>query len=117
MDKAKSYPLFIDTRFSAPAKDMLNDLRDGKIDAAVLWGPLGGYLAKQSQVPLNVQPLVKDTGGPQLVYRICMGVRHTDQNWKRTLNKLIAANATEIDGILKSYGVPLLDEHDVPITR
>lgn len=117
MDKAKSYPLFIDTRFSDPAKDMLNDLRDGKIDAAVLWGPLGGYLAKQSTVPLSVQSLVKDKGTPTLVYRICMGVRHMDQNWKRTLNKLIAANKTQIDDILRSYGVPLLDEHDAPITR
>jgi quinoprotein dehydrogenase-associated probable ABC transporter substrate-binding protein len=117
IDKSKSYPLFIDTRYSSPAKNMLNDLRDGKIDAAILWGPLGGYLAKESSVPLHVQPLVKDTGGPQEVYRICMGVRHSDQNWKRTLNKLIAANSTEINDILRSYGVPLLDEHDAPIAH
>ncbi|MHB8883689.1 MAG: substrate-binding domain-containing protein [Methylovirgula sp.] len=117
MDKAKTYPLFIDTRFSEPSKDMMDDLRKGVIDAAVLWGPIGGYLAKNSPVPMDVTPLVKDSNGPQMVYRICMGVRHTDQNWKRTLNKLIAANAPEIDAILREYNVPMLSEKDVPITR
>lgn len=117
IDKAKSYPLFVDTRFSSPEKDMLKDLTDGKIDAAILWGPIGGYLAKDSPVPLNVTPLLKETGGPQMIVRISMGVRHTDQNWKRTLNKLIADNTPEINDILRSFGVPLFDEKDVPITR
>jgi quinoprotein dehydrogenase-associated probable ABC transporter substrate-binding protein len=114
---AKSYPLVVDTRVSAPAEDMMNDLRAGTIDGALLWGPLGGYLAKNSSVPMTVVPLVKETNGPQMVYRISMGVRHTDQEWKRTLNKLIAANSAEINDIIRSYGVPLLDEKDVPITR
>ena len=46
-----------------------------------------------------------------------MGVRHSDQNWKRSLNKLISENQGEIDGILRSYGVPLLDENDQPLTH
>ena len=52
-----------------------------------------------------------------MVYRIVMGVRHSDQNWKRTLNKLISENKGEIQAILQSYGVPLLDESDQPISR
>jgi len=117
MAKAKPYPLVIDTRYSSPDVDMINDLTKGDIDGAILWGPMGGYLAKNSKVPLVVTPLVKDKAGPQMVYRISMGVRHSDQNWKRTLNQLIATNATEIGDIMKSYGVPLLDEKDAPITR
>ena len=60
-------------------------------------------------------PLVKEQGGPHMVYRIVMGVRHSDQNWKRALNKLISENQDEIQAILRSYGVPLLDENDKPI--
>ena len=48
-------------------------------------------------------------------YRIVMGVRHSDQNWKRSLNKLIADNQDAINAILKSYGVPLLDENNRPL--
>jgi hypothetical protein len=43
-------------------------------------------------------------------FRIAMGVRRTDQDWKRKLNRLIAENQPEIDKILTDYGVPLLDE-------
>jgi hypothetical protein len=38
-----------------------------------------------------------------------MGVRHSDQAWKRKLNRLITENQPEIDRILQQYGVPLLD--------
>lgn len=115
--KAKSYPLVIDTRFSSPDQDMIKDLQSGEIDGAILWGPMAGYLAKNSKVPMVVTPLVKESHGPQMVFRISMGVRESDQNWKRTLNTLIASNAADINDILKSYGIPLLDEKDEPITR
>lgn len=115
--KAKPYPLVIDTRFSSPDQDMMKDLMSGEIDGAILWGPMAGYLAKNSKVPVVVTPLVKEKNGPQMVFRISMGVRHTDQNWKRTLNTLIASNAAEINDILRSYGVPLLDEKNEPLMR
>ena len=47
-----------------------------------------------------------------MTYRIVMGVRRSDQDWKRELNSLIAANQKEIEHLLLSYGVPLLDEKD-----
>ena len=47
-----------------------------------------------------------------MTYRIVMGVRRSDQEWKRQLNSLIAANQKEIEHLLLSYGVPLLDEQD-----
>ena len=47
-----------------------------------------------------------------MIYRIGMGVRHSDQEWKRLLNKLIAENQAEIIRILTSYGVPLLAENN-----
>ncbi len=114
---AKPYPLVVDTRYDAPAVDMIEDLKKGDIDIAVLWGPIAGYLAKISDIPLVVVPLIKETSGPRMVYRIGMGVRHSDQNWKRDLNKLIAQNQTEIDKILADYGVPLLDENNQPLKR
>ena len=93
---------------------MIGDLEAGEIDAGILWGPMAGYYAKNSQTPLQVTPLVNETTGPKMVYRMGLGVRHSDQEWKRTLNKLIAENQDEIDKILASYGVPLLDDNDKP---
>jgi quinoprotein dehydrogenase-associated probable ABC transporter substrate-binding protein len=115
MTDAKSYPLMIDTRFDSSAAAMIDDLTAGRIDAAVLWGPLAGFYAKKTNPPLHVTPLVKETTGPRLVYRIGMGVRAADQNWKRLLNRLIQENQPAINKILLDFGIPLLDENDRPI--
>ncbi len=116
MGNAKPYPLMIDTRFDSSAAAMIQDLMSGEIDAGVLWGPMAGYYAKQASPPLHVTPLVKETTGPRLAYRIGMGVRPADQNWKRLLNRLIQENQPAINKILLDFGVPLLDENDRPIT-
>ncbi len=115
MTNAKSYPLMIDTRFDSSTVAMINDLMSGEIDAGVLWGPMAGYYARQANPPLHVTPLVKETSGPRLAYRIGMGVRPADQNWKRLLNRLIQENQPAINKILLDFGVPLLDENDRPI--
>lgn len=115
MPRAKPYPLMVDTRVDSSARDMVRDLDAGEIDAGVLWGPMAGYYAKRSTPPLAVVPLVKETTGPRLAYHITMGVRASDQEWKRTLNRLIRDNTEAIDTILLDYGVPLLDEQNHPI--
>ena len=117
MARAKPYPLVIDTRVDSSAVAMMNDLAAGEIDAGILWGPMAGYYARQASAPVTVVPLVKETTGPRLVYRIAMGVRFADQDWKRLLNRLIAENQGAINKVLLSYGVPLLDESDRPITE
>ena len=117
LGQIKSYALVVDTRFDSPTREMMDDLDRGDIDVALLWGPIGGYYASKAKNPTTVVPLVKEQNGPRMAYRIVMGVRHSDQNWKRTLNKLISENKGEIQAILQSYGVPLLDESDQPISR
>jgi quinoprotein dehydrogenase-associated probable ABC transporter substrate-binding protein len=115
MTNAKPYPLMIDTRVDSSAEAMINDLNSGAIDAGILWGPMAGFYAKKATPALHVTPLVKETTGPKLVYRVGMGVRPADQTWKRQLNRLITENQPEINKILADFGVPLLDESDQPI--
>jgi quinoprotein dehydrogenase-associated probable ABC transporter substrate-binding protein len=113
---AKSYALVIDTRFDSTSQEIMKDLESGEIDAAILWGPIAGYYANKENPHFAVTPLTHEKGGPRLAYRIAMAVRPADQEFKRLLNRLIEENQKEIDAILLSYGVPLLDEKDKPIT-
>jgi quinoprotein dehydrogenase-associated probable ABC transporter substrate-binding protein len=108
MEAARPYPLTVDTRATSSPKMMTDDIAAGRIDAGVLWGPMAGYYARQASPHLTVVPLLKEGG--HMDFRIAMGVRRTDQDWKRKLNRLIADNQPEIDKILVEYGVPLLDE-------
>jgi quinoprotein dehydrogenase-associated probable ABC transporter substrate-binding protein len=116
MANAKPYPLVVDTRVDSSAAAMMHDLGAGDIDAGVLWGPMAGYYARQATPAVTVVPLVKETTGPRLAYRIAMGVRYADQEWKRQLNRVIQDNQPSINRLLLSFGVPLLDEDDRLIT-
>lgn len=110
MQKAKPYPLTVDRRFDSPAERMVADIRSGEIDAGALWGPIAGYFAARGGEPLLVVPLVKEAAGQRMAFRITFGVRHLEDDWKRRLNEIIAKRQGDIDAILLSYGVPLLDE-------
>jgi quinoprotein dehydrogenase-associated probable ABC transporter substrate-binding protein len=116
MPHAKSYPLVVDTRYDSSPLAMMKDIDSGGIDAGVLWGPIAGYYASHANPPLHMMLLLKEKGGPRLDYRIVMGVRPSDQNWKRQLNQLIAESQPAINKILLDYGVPILNENDQLIT-
>lgn len=118
MKTAKVYELMVDTRdHDSPAELMIKDLQSGEIDAALVWGPMGGFYAKQMKADVAVVPLVNDKAGSRMSYRITMGVRPTDQEWKRQLNAVIKENQGEINKLLLSYGIPLIDEQNRPITQ
>lgn len=113
MGKAKVYPLMVDTRaLPSMAEVAMRDLQAGAIDAAVLWGPMAGYYAARAESEMIVVPLIHEKGGQRMIYRITMGVRPSDQSWKRVLNAFIKDNQPRIEKLLLEYNVPLLDEHD-----
>jgi quinoprotein dehydrogenase-associated probable ABC transporter substrate-binding protein len=107
-----AFNLTVDRRHEAPAESMIRQLENGKIDVAILWGPIGGYYAKQSSMDLKVVPLSKPQKGPRMAFRITFGVRPTEIEWKRQLNDFIKENQPEINRILLDFGVPIIDEHD-----
>ena len=106
----RGWDLFVDRRVENPVGDMLKGVREGTLDAAILWGPLAGPLVKADPA-LQFTPLLKEEGGPKLFYRITMGVRPSDQEWKRELNSLIRRNQDAINAVLHEAGVPLVDDY------
>jgi len=80
-----------------------------KVDAAVVWGPSAGYFAKRfpNQLQLSPTPAFDPPGLP-LAFSISMGVRKTDTALRDRLNQQLREHRSEIERILRSYGVPLL---------
>ena len=109
MKHAKPYKMMVDRRVESPPEEMLADVESGEIDAAILWGPIGGPLAG-GRPALRATPLLKETESPRLVFRITMGVRAGEDVWKRELNSQIRRNQEAIDAILRDAGVPILDD-------
>ena len=113
---AKPFEINADDSASQVTMTMIDELASGDLDAALLWGPVAGYYAERASVPLKLVPLVKENAGPSTIYGITMGLRPNEPQWKHTINKLIVDNQSEINLLLQSYNVPLLDEKGNLIT-
>ena len=114
---AEPFALTVDRRHDSPADRMLARIAEGSLAAGLLWGPIAGPLVKAGGNRLAMVPLVKEGKGPRMVYRITLGLRPNEPEWKHKLNDFIKAHQGEINAILLEAGVPLLDEKDRPITR
>jgi mxaJ protein len=95
----------------SPPSRIVRAVTDGEVDVAVVWGPLAGYFAKESKVPLRITPVSPEIDPPYLpfVFDIAMGVRHGETALRDSLDAILVARRTEIDGILRRYGVPRAD--------
>jgi ABC-type amino acid transport substrate-binding protein len=90
-----------------PGRIVAKDLAEGKIDVAMIWGPIGGYFAKQAKQPMRVVPFAS-TNSLKFDYLLSLGVRHPDKEWRATLDAIIAKRQADIDAILRDFGIPLL---------
>ena len=91
-----------------PQADLLNAVINGKIDVAIAWGPLAGYFAQHSTVPLTLTPLQEDSLDRKLPFHfdIGIGVRKGESALRDSLNAELQHRHKEIAQILESYGVP-----------
>ena len=108
--QARPYPMLSPNPEQYPGEIIEKDLAQGKIDAAIVWGPIAGYYAKRVRNPeLVVIPLTSEPG-VKFDYAIAMGVRYGEPEWKASVQKLIGANQDAITAILREYNVPLVNE-------
>lgn len=106
------YAFGSDRKHQTVAAEVIADLAEKKIDVAILWGPAAGWLAKQSGVPMDVVPLLNEPSRPPLTFRVSMGVRQNENDWKRSLNTVLRKRKADIEKVLRDYEVPLLAEED-----
>ncbi|MDX5410259.1 MAG: quinoprotein dehydrogenase-associated putative ABC transporter substrate-binding protein [Thauera sp.] len=85
------------------------DLVGGKIDVAIVWGPVAGYYANKVDPPLKVVPM-KSEPGIQFDFAFGMGIRRGEPEWKAQLEGFLDTHQAEIAEILERYHVPLIDE-------
>jgi mxaJ protein len=100
-----------DTFYSAenPPSTIVDAAAAGKIGAAIVWGPTAGYFVLHQRVPLEVVPIPSGKTDLPFAFDISMGVRPGNDLLKGQLEKVLVRKQTEIQNILKHYGVPLLD--------
>ena len=114
---AKPYRLQRD--LNKPASLMIDDLGKGVIDVAVAWGPIGGYFAKHSKVPMVVKltpEYEKRNARGKSYWNLSIGVRHGEKERMNMIQGALDRNQDKIQKILADYGVltvPIVDGDNI----
>lgn len=108
VDNVVGYSVFGNYADPNPPGKIIEAVANKEIEAAIVWGPIGGYFAQRQAVSLRVVPVASEDESPSLLlaYDIALGVRKSDEALKNTLNGLLTQHAEEIQQILVDYGVP-----------
>ena len=113
---ANARPYRIQRDLTRSPGEPVEDVISGKIDVAIMWGPLGGYYAKQSDVDLVVVEIPEySTGNKKLqgktYWNISAGVRKREVERREMVEGAIFRNLDKINAIMDEYGIP----HTEPI--
>lgn len=86
------------------------ELASGRIDAAIVWGPIAGYYVQRAVNPrMRLIPMASEPG-VRFDYAMALGLRRGEDDWKARLEQVMDTHRADIRAILTEYGVPLIDE-------
>ena len=91
-----------------PGEIIEKELTGGRLDAAIVWGPIAGYFANRVK-PIELEViLLESEPGIQFDFEIAAGVRYGDSERKQILEELILKTAAPMQIVFAEYDVPLL---------
>ena len=109
IDNVRGFTLYGDYSQPNPPAAIVDAVTHATVDVALVWGPLAGYFAQRSPVPLHLQPVEAATAGWPMRYEIAIGVRRTDAALLRRVNAALDSQRRAIDRLLRDYHVPRTD--------
>jgi mxaJ protein len=88
--------------------EIIRAVARGKIDVAIVWGPLAGYYAARQRIALDLHPVNPELDPPALPFRFAMAVavRKSDRELKDQLDRALVKRHAQIERILRTYSVP-----------
>jgi len=114
VNNVRGYSVYGDYNSPNPPAALITAVSMGEVDVAVAWGPLAGYFARYSAVPLQLAAVSPEEEPPYpFVFDMSMAVARSNRALRDELNGVIAANQAAIDAILRDFSVPLIARQKV----
>jgi len=86
----------------------VQDVIDGKLDIAAVWGPFAGWLTTMKNEPIVIQPANQMDDQVPLEFDLAIGMKPNNVLLKYMLDWALMRKSKEVAAILKEYGVPLV---------
>ena len=110
VNNVRGYMLYGNYETPNPPAAIVDAVAKGDVDVALVWGPLAGYFAAHSAVPLrleHVTPVIDDAIWP-MTYGISVGVNRRNPELLAEVERILDKEQPNIDAILATYAVPIV---------
>lgn len=91
-----------------PPSTLVDAVANGRVDVAIVWGPVAGYFASRQKVPMTIVPIPSGKGDLPFAFDIAMGVKPGNPALSARVQDALDRRRADIARILATYDVPLL---------
>ena len=86
----------------------VQEVIDGKLDIAAVWGPFAGYYKAMKNAPITIQPVNLMEDAVPMEFDMALAVRNSDRDLLARLEQALHDQRDVIHSILTDFGVPLV---------
>ena len=106
----RGYMLYGNYATPSPPAQVIRAVERGDVDVAMVWGPLAGYFAAKSPVPLRLEPVTPWFADRQwpMQFDVSVGVQRNNQKLLKQIDNVLARHSTDIRRLLETYHVPMV---------
>jgi mxaJ protein len=110
ISNVRGYMLYGDYSKPNPPAEIVRAVERGDVDVALVWGPLAGYFAAQSPVPLRLEPVTPWMADMQwpMQFDISVGVQNGNDKLLKEIDQILARRSADIRKLLANYHVPVV---------
>lgn len=108
----RGFMLYGDYRRPNPPSGIVQAVQRGDVDVALVWGPLAGYFAARSPVPLRLEPVTPWFAEMEwpMQFDISVGVQKDNQQLLKQIDQVLVRRSGEIRRLLTAYHVPVVSQ-------
>jgi quinoprotein dehydrogenase-associated probable ABC transporter substrate-binding protein len=118
ISNVQGFTLYGDYSKPNPPAEIVDAVATGKVDVAVVWGPLAGYFARRQKVAMEVVPVSPQLDESYLpfTFDISIGVRPGEQEFRDQLERIIERRRPEVEQLLDQFHIPRLGANSAEST-
>ena len=98
-----------------PHMDVQNVL-DGQLDVAAIWGPQAGWYQTIKKAPITIVPLNRMEDRTPMEFSLAIGMRRNAKALKESIEAVMLKERDKIKAVLQEYGVPLVKCDDCVVS-